>query len=312
MTRLPFFMIIILSFWCLSCLVSTSHETWAGESVNCQTQYEFAEYLFNENDFFRAISEYKRFIFLCPDNPLCETCHFRICESYYHAERWNDAVESLEKFLTSYPDSSRYLEALYLMGSAEKCLQRYDDALSSFSLLTEVCTSEEMRNRGYIQSALIHVDRENWPKARELFLKVSEKSVLYPSSWIFASGLEHIETIPQKSPALAGILAAVVPGAGHLYVERPRDALVAFLLNGAFIFAAIELFEDDNYVAGGVVTFFELGWYTGNIYSAISSSHKYNKRAKDEFIHVLKEKSNLSYHYDKNDDIHILMYSMNF
>jgi hypothetical protein len=70
---------------------------------------------------------------------------------------------------------------------------------------------------------------------------------------------------------MAGILAAVLPGAGHLYTDRPGDALVAFLLNGAFIWAAVELFRHENYV-------------TGNIYDAVNSAYEYNKSDKDNLI----------------------------
>jgi hypothetical protein len=52
------------------------------------------------------------------------------------------------------------------------------------------------------------------------------------------SSLGYIDDIQQKSPAVAGTLAAILPGAGHLYTERPRVALVAFLLNVAFIVSA--------------------------------------------------------------------------
>ena len=79
-----------------------------------------------------------------------------------------------------------------------------------------------------------------------------------------AVGLAERDHLPKKTPGTAGILAAVIPGAGHLYTERQQDALVAFLLNGAFIWGAVELFRHDNYVAGGILTFFEFGWYGGN------------------------------------------------
>ena len=120
-----------------------------------------------------------------------------------------------------------------------------------------------------------------------------------------------MDGLPRKSPALAGTLAAVLPGAGHLYAERPRDALVSFLLNGSFIWAAVELFRNNNNVAGGIVAFFELGWYGGNIYSAVSSAHKYNKRIEDEYLQGLKDKSGISLYRDRTRSNYI-MYSMMF
>jgi tetratricopeptide (TPR) repeat protein len=202
-------------------------------------------------------------------------------------------------------------EAFYLKGMAEKNLKSYDDALSSFQHIID-SGQALLRDKAYFQSALIFVDLENWSRAREYFSNISKNSTLYPSAWIFSTGLENVESVPSKSPALAGTLAAIIPGAGHLYTERPRDALVAFLLNGAFIWAAVELFEDDKYVAGGIVTFFELGWYTGNIYSAIGSAHKYNRRAKNNFIQNLKDRTNVSYYFDNENSHHYLTLSLSY
>jgi hypothetical protein len=65
--------------------------------------------------------------------------------------------------------------------------------------------------------------------------------------------------IKRKNPTTAGLLS-IIPGAGHLYCERKRDALISFFLNGAMIYAAYEAFDHDLDVLGGIITFFEL-WY---------------------------------------------------
>jgi hypothetical protein len=156
------------------------------------------------------------------------------------------------------------------------------------------------------------MEMEEWQRARERLSLVPKDSPLSGSANAIASELLHIDDLPRKSPATAGTLAAILPGAGHLYTERPTDALVAFLLNGAFIFGAIELFRHENYVAGGIVTFFELGWYTGNIYSAVSSAHKYNKRVKEDFIEHLKEMGSVSFQHDGKSSSNYLMLSLRF
>jgi TolA-binding protein len=301
-----------LSFSLILILCMLSFEARAGGSdIDYKQQFGFAESLFEESDYFRAITEYKRFVFLYPDNRLCENCFFRICECYYNARRWEDSISALKQFITRYPRSSRLNDAFYMKGMAEKYLRSYDDALSSFQRIID-SDQTLLQDKAYFQSALIFVDLENWNRAREYFSYISKESTLYPSAWIFSSGLANVDSVPRKSPAIAGTLAAIIPGAGHLYTERPRDALVAFLLNGAFIWAAVELFEDDEYVAGGIVTFFELGWYTGNIYSAVSSAHKYNRRAKDDFIQNLKDRTNVSYYFDNENSRHCLTLSFNF
>jgi len=282
-----------------------------GEDDNIKRQFEYAESLFKEGDFYRAITEYKRFIFFFPEEERTEKCYFKIGKSYFKAKKWVEAIDALKVFIARFPRSFMLNDALYLKGSAEKNLKKYDDALSTFGEIIKR-SSGEYRNKAIYQSALVLIDMEDWKRASETFLKIPEKSVLSPAARIFSSGLENLDNLPMKSPVTAGTLAAIMPGAGHLYTERPCDALVAFLLNGAFIWAAVELFDDEKYVAGGIVTFFELGWYTGNIYSAVSSAHKYNRRVKEKFLQNLRDKCFLSYYHDNKSSSNYLILSMRF
>ncbi len=304
-------LINIAVFGVIFLLVICPQEVRGGKENDIERQFGYAENLFKEGDFYRAITEYKRFIFFFPEEKKTEKCYFRIGESYFKAKKWAEAVEAMEVFIAGFPFSSMLNDALYLKGMAEKNLKKYDDALSTFGKIMKT-SSGEYRNKVIYQNALVLVDMEEWKRASEAFSKISEESILSSRARIFSSGLDNIDNLPRKSPATAGVLAAIIPGTGHLYTERPRDALVAFLLNGAFIWAAVELFDDENYVAGGVVTFFELGWYTGNIYSAVSSAHKYNKRLKEEFLQNLSNKCSLSYYYDNKSSSNYLILSMSF
>jgi len=278
---------------------------------NAEGQFSFAETLFAEGDYYRAISEYKRFAFFFPENRLVEKCAYRIGESYYKAKRWREALQTFTSFIMKYPESPMLPGAIYHKGVSEKQLKRYTDALSTFQELIK-SKSPEFTDKALYQSAIVLMEMEEWQQAREAFAVVPKGSPLSKSASIIASEIMHMDDLPKKSPAIAGTLAAVLPGAGHLYTERPRDALLAFLLNGAFILGAVELFHHENYVAGGIVTFFEIGWYTGNIYSAVSSAHKYNKRTREDFIEHLKETSNLSLQHDSKTSSNYLMFSLKF
>lgn len=304
-------LINITLFSIIFLLIICPQEVRGGGKDNIEKQFEYAESLFEEGDFYRAITEYKRFIFFFPEEKKIEKCYFRIGESYFKAKRWQESVDALKVFIDRFPISPLLNDALYLKGMAEKNLKKYNDALLTFEEIIKAGFGER-KNRAIYQKALILVDMKEWKRAGEAFSMIPEKSVLSPGARIFSSGLENIDNLPRKSPTTAGVLAAIVPGAGHLYTERPRDALVAFLLNGAFIWAAVELFDDGENVAGGLVTFFEIGWYTGNIYSAVSSAHKYNKKVEEEFFENLRNRSSLSFYHDNKRSSNYLILSMRF
>ncbi len=308
-----------INAWLIVCLILITAFLLAPNTISAaetqvieaDRQFSFAETLFDEGDYYRAVSEYKRFAFFFPENKLVEKCVYRIGESYYKVKRWQEALQVFSSFIIKFPDSPMMSGALYHKGMAEKELKQYTHALSTFEKLIK-SQSTDFTDKALYQSAIVLMEIEEWQQARQTFSIVPRDSPLAKSASVIASELLHIDDLPRKSPAMAGTLAAILPGAGHLYTERPRDALVAFLLNGAFILGAIELFRHENYVAGGIVTFFEIGWYTGNIYSAVSSAHKYNKRAREDFIEHLKEISSVSLQHDRKTSSSYLMLSFTF
>jgi hypothetical protein len=72
-------------------------------------------------------------------------------------------------------------------------------------------------------------------------------------------------------------------------LRKAPSALISFLLKGALIFAAYEAFDEDLEGFGAVIAFFELGFYSENIYSAVSSAHRYNRDEKNRFLDSLKK-----------------------
>jgi outer membrane protein assembly factor BamD (BamD/ComL family) len=291
------------------CLFAVAEKVAAGQGDRGKL-FGFAEALFAEGDYYRAITEYKRFKYFHPVDILVEKSDFRIGECYFKAGRWAEAIESLEAFVQQYPEGALYADALYLKGRAEKELKRFSDALATLDQLSRT-RDRHYHDKALYERALVLLAQQDWQKARDAFAMMPRESPLYPSADIYSQGLGRMDDLPRKSPETAGILATVLPGAGHLYTDRPGDALVSFLLNGAFIWGAVELFRNGNNVAGGIVAFFELGWYSGNIYSAVSSAHKYNQRVRTEYINDLKEKGGLSLYRDR-EGAHYIMYSMMF
>lgn len=299
--------LLVMAAMCLSYAVA--QDAAAGQWERDKL-FGFAETLFAGGDYYRAITEYKRFNYLYPVDILVEKANFRIGECYFKAGRRVEAIDSLNAFIRQYPAGALRSDALYLKGKAESEQKRYTDALKTFNELIRT-GGAAYRDMALYEEALVLLAQREWKSAREIFASLSQGSPLYPSAVIYSDGLGHMDGLSRKSPALAGTLAAVLPGAGHIYAERPRDALVSFLLNGSFIWAAVELFGNNNHVAGGIVAFFGLGWYSGNIYSAVSSVHKYNKRIEDEYLEGLKDKSGISLYRDRTG-AHYIMYSMMF
>ena len=270
---------------------------WAQEAgkrvIDEKTQMGLGDYFFEDGDYYRAITEYKRFLYFFPESPRVEEALWKIASSYFQGKKWDEALTAADDLLKKFPLSSWKAESLLLKGRCWAEKKEFSQARHFFQLAREVSPGTAPAQEAQWQTALTYLREERWKEASAEFRKVDPNSKLHPRAEVWARGLDRIDEVPQKSPSIAGALA-VIPGAGHLYCERYRDAGIAFALNGAFIWGMVESFHHKNYVVGGILTFFELGWYSGNIYSAVSGAHKYNQRKKKEYLDSLEKEDRFS------------------
>ncbi len=261
--------------------------------VDEKTQMDLGDFFFEDGDFYRAITEYKRFLFFFSDSLRAEEALWKIASSYFRGKKWDDALSAADELLKRHPSSPWAAEAILLKGRCWMEKKEFSQARYHFLRAREMAARTGVAQEAQWQAAVSYLREERWKEAAAEFRKVDSSSKLYLRADHWAKGLGKIDEVPQKSPTTAGVLA-VLPGAGHLYCERYRDAGIALVLNAAFIWGMVEAFQHENYVVGGILTFFELGWYSGNIYSAVSSAHKYNRKKKKEYLDHLEKEDRLS------------------
>ncbi len=252
------------------------------------SQLQFADSLRAEGDHYRAITEYKRFIFQQPDSPLVHRARLSIASSLIAGQRWQQADASLETLLSLHPQSPEatrgrliYADSAYERGNFGLARERYRS-------LRKRATDEGTINYSNFRIGWTFLEQDKPQNAVNSFnlLPPQDKEQLL-------AGLADYQGLAQKSPLLAGSLSAALPGAGQLYSGRLRQALLSFVLNGAFILATVEAFDNENYAVGGILLFFEAGWYGGNIYNAVNNAHKYNQRIKHNYRQQMRSRLKL-------------------
>lgn len=219
----------------------------------------FADSLLKSGESYRGATEYLRALHLFgEDVNLKKRALNGLILCYQRAGRWNDAAERLIELYELAP-SPKYRamlgEALYRAG-------RNSEAAG---LLLGGESAEPGSNFGTLA-----------------WLKLGGEGALPPGA--DSATVEEYKNLPQKSPALAGVLSAILPGAGHLYVDRPRDALTAFLVNGVFIWGTVECVKREQWGLAGLVGAAEIIWYSGTITGSVNGAEKWNRREKDRFF----------------------------
>lgn len=87
-----------------------------------------------------------------------------------------------------------------------------------------------------------------------------------------------------KRPGVASFLSGALPGAGQLYAGQPREAASAFLVNALFFTGMAYAAREEAWPAFGVLAFFGLGFYSGNIYGAADAALRHNRGVRDDVL----------------------------
>lgn len=248
----------------------------------------FADSLVAEGDHYRAITEYKRFLHHYPKGSRAAYAQLAIAQSLLAGQRWEQADLAMEKVWIRYPVNLEAAEARKLYAAAAYDRGDYAAAQVRYQELRNNFPDESNETAEY-KIGLSQLQQNKLEDARASFAKLSA-----PLNQQLTLSLDEYQQLTRKSPQLAGTLSAFLPGAGQFYTERPRQAGVAFALNAAFIYGAVEAWNNENYTVAGILSLFEIGWYGGNIYNAMNNAHKFNRRQEQHFLERWQQRFGLS------------------
>jgi tetratricopeptide (TPR) repeat protein len=225
--------------------------------LSAQDVWDYAEALFRQGEYYRAVSEFKRLAHFFPDSPLARAARVRIGEAHLHGGEPAQAIEQFTTLLEAPELAPLRPEVHYLRGMSR--LELEHDAPYG------------LRKR-HIAQALddLRAIPPGWSGA--------------PAVQGFVQALEQPGDLPSKSPWLAGGLSALLPGAGSVYVGNYAEGALAFFVNALFISASLRAFDQDNDGLGTVLGAAALAFYGGSIYAAANGAQRYNDHARGAYL----------------------------
>lgn len=260
-------------------------------TITASRQYAFAEHLFQTGEYRRAAEAYQKFAFFFPSHPLRRTAEFQTAQAYQFAGDLATALKHyrpLTRFSGAEPDPVA-VDAYFMMAECYFQMRATGQAVLQLRNLITLCDKVDVQDKAYYRMGFLHVDQGDWGSARNAWSRISANS-RYPRERLLKAAGEDAAQLPRKSPAMAGTLS-LIPGMGQLYLGRGQDALVAFVITTGTAWAACEAFDNDLPVLGVMLSIIGAGFYSGNIYSAISGAHKYNRLSIQNFSRQLRQET---------------------
>ena len=235
----------------------------------------FADFLFCDKDYLRAIYEYEKYLKLIDD----DTVQFKIAISYSSI---NDQVEAIEKLKIIKKTSPLYeeskielLKSLYMQNINSEYFTFAEEMIGSKSRYS--INAEKIRNTSCL---LVN----HYLPDKQLFLYPFDEKEKKPLSNFYDQKINP----GYKSGVFAGILSTIIPGAGKIYTENYSDGITAFLLTGLFTYLAYTNFDHHHNARAWIFTASSAGFYMGNIYGSIASAQIFNVKINFEFYEGVK------------------------
>ncbi len=282
-------LICLQLFWGV-CDDKQRYATAAEPGFTADQLLQFAGQLLREGEYFRAITEFRRFRFNYPDDPRQAMALFRVGQAFYRGQQYNEALQTFRDVIQFYPETPYGRQAWLWQGESLLQQTQFDAAEQSYSTYIERYANAPALPYAQYQRGWTLLYRRQWRAAATELQQIPDTSALYPAAQQLAVEVQEGSQRPKKSPFLAGTLSTLLPGAGQLYNGRLGDAVLTFLLNGLFIAGSIEAIQHDELAIAGVLSFFEAGWYGGNVYSAVNGAHKHNRHANEALIQDLERR----------------------
>jgi len=274
---------ILLYSFAFSYFILLTENSLANTQNDHEKLLQFADNLFSEMEYYRAITEYRRFLFYNPKAPIAPSVHFRIFDCYFVGERYAEALAWSRRIRDLYSSNHEVSgKAELSIGEALLKLENFPRARQHFETVVKSKLHPEIIAQAYYSIGITYLKEDKWQEASEAFATVSPGTSIFDKAQVTSSKAFDGAFLAYKRPFVAGLLN-VVPGFGYAYVGMPKTGLSAFLVNGLFATATYSAFKKEETGVGLLLGVLSFGWYTGGIYGAVVNANKHNLRIKQDF-----------------------------
>lgn len=251
-------------------------------SATSSTTLQFADHLFLDGDWYRAITEYRRFLYEVKGRgPEAERAALAIGEALARGEQWDAAGRQLDGVAQRAGNEDLRRAAMFSAGRAYLLDLRPELAKPRFRLLVEDGETEaKLKTQSRWLLAWGHFDAGELTEAREYFQQLADvKGGPHATEAAgIVKAIDAKDDVELKDPLLAGTLS-LVPGLGHFYLGQWGVGTTSLVWNGLFIFAAISAWLSGDIGVAAVLSIFELGWYAGGVFGAVAGAVRHNRDA---------------------------------
>lgn len=241
---------------------------------------DLAEFHYNKKEYYNSITETMRYQFLYPKGFLFPESMLIMGKSYYKGGNKEKALFTFSECFDRFTNKEEGQAALFYNGVIRLESGAYNFAARTFLEYNYVYNNGIYREDVLINLIIAYISAENYEEAERTvceykknfpdgkYLKKAEK---------FSIIINELKLKPEKSPFIAGLSSAIIPGSGYFYTEKYMLGIFSFLTNGALIYGIYDGYKKRNRFQMIFFSVIELSFYNYSIVGSVKSADEYNK-----------------------------------
>jgi len=249
-----------------------------------EEQFNYAKKLYEEENYFDAVTEFKRLLFFDGSNKYSFECNYLMGLSYKYGRKFSDALLHFSiadvQAHTTEEDFACRIEIIKI-----NILRR--TTYKALALLDSLAIDPKFKNKSdeiNYWRGWAYIFSDDWQKAALTFSEIKSSHQLA----VLCDSINNDLYNPQLAKYLS-----IVPGAGQFYTGEYVSGLISIGWNVLWGYLTINAFIEDR-ILDGVLIGSLLWWrfYSGNIQNAEKFAIEKNLELTNSALHYLQDKYN--------------------
>lgn len=230
-------------------------------------EFDFANYLINKELYEDASFILNKILVNNKDLNVQDTSNFLLGKIYFKQKMLSDAIFHFDQVR----DQSVALSAPSVFFSALSSSYSEDYTTASSKLLNYRSTDANLYNLRTLELAAINLLNRNIDQYDSLTRQLDKSNYLVgPTSEDLDFHKKKLLSLNRKSGLKAGLLSALIPGAGRIYVEKPGQGIYQLIIASLMGLQTWESYKKDGVQSARFIVYGALftSFYIGNIWGS--------------------------------------------
>jgi TM2 domain-containing membrane protein YozV len=253
--------------------------------INAQTelfeQFHYAQSLYENENYFDAVTEFKRVLFFDDQKEFQYSANFYIADSYKSGGMFSEAI----RYFTLAELASQTIDDVYICKVENiklNILRRTTERANR--LIDELLSDERFTNKTkelYYWKGWSYIFSDKWEEASNEFSKIKPDHELSSFSQAIYDSLYNVQ--------FAKVLSYFIPGAGQFYTGEYLSGILSLGWNSLWGYLTINAFTEERIFDGfAVANLLWFRFYNGNVYNAEKFAIEKNKKITNRALEYLQ------------------------